>query len=58
MECYVCQTNRTLLCTSCCLHTCCKTCAKDIQPECHCYSSPNMFIICNKNPNTRFLNKD
>ena len=43
----------TLLCTSCCLNTCCKKCAKDIQIECHCYSSPNMFIICNKNPNNK-----
>ena len=51
MQCYVCETNITNFCTSCCYHTCCKKCAEDIGIDCHCYQTFDRLVICEKTPN-------
>jgi hypothetical protein len=49
----MCESAKTLLCTGCCLHTCCKQCCRDIDIQCHCTQFVDKIIVLNKTPTDR-----
>ena len=55
MECYLCEEQKTIFCTSCCYRTCCKKCADDfgLSSECHCYNKVDSLVKCHQKPDNK-----
>ena len=55
MECYLCEEQKTIFCTSCCYRTCCKKCANDfgLVSECQCYNKVDSLLKCHQKPDNK-----